>query len=66
MSMAQRYPMLRAFLLAKPSEYETIRRSNGPAASGYNNNNNSAYASSTSAYSGKRKHEDNEDMSRKK
>lgn len=64
--MGQRYPMLRAFLLAEPSEYERIRHSNGSAASGYNNNNNSAFVSSTSVYSGKRKHEDNENMSRKK
>ncbi|CAH2109233.1 unnamed protein product [Euphydryas editha] len=64
--MGQRYPMLRAFLLAEPSEYERIRHGNGPSASEYNNNNKSAFVSSTVMYSGKRKHEDDENTSPKK
>ncbi|CAD6243500.1 GSCOCT00013077001.2-RA-CDS [Cotesia congregata] len=63
-SMGQRYPMLRAYLLAEPSEYNKIH--NGPSASGYNNNNNSAFVSSTATYSGKRKHEDDGNTSQKK
>ncbi|XP_044591532.1 uncharacterized protein LOC123269761 [Cotesia glomerata] len=63
-SISQRYPILRAFLLAEPSEYEKIR--NGSSASRYNNNNNSAFVSSTSMDSGKQKHEDDENTSQKK
>nr|ACE75423.1 hypothetical protein GIP_L8_0370 [Glyptapanteles indiensis] len=67
-SWSHLYPILRAFLLADPREYESMRRRfNGLAPAHDNdNNNNSRFIASTIMSCGKRKCEDEKNASRKK